>query len=96
MTQYKQVKNRPGRGNIFEVLVSVSLLMVFVMVIITGILSHQRLNHIIDTVKSGIRPDRKLILVKEINNNLSEAENSVKSFSLTPSGDYMVPGKHEP
>ena len=89
-TRFKYGKNKPGSSNLSEALVSVSLLMVFILVIITGILSYQRLNYITDTVKRGIRPDRKLILVKEINNNLSEAENSVKSFSLTRSEDYIV------
>jgi signal transduction histidine kinase/ActR/RegA family two-component response regulator len=88
--QLNSQKSRQGKSNTYEILVSVSLLTVFILVVITGLLSHQRLNYIIETVKSGIRPDRKLILVKEINNNLTEAENSVKSFSLTRSGDYLV------
>ena len=79
-----------GRGYLFESLVTVSLIMIFILVIITGFLSHQRLNLIIESVKSGIRPDRKLILVKEINNNITEAENSVKSFSLTRSSEHLV------
>jgi signal transduction histidine kinase/DNA-binding response OmpR family regulator len=86
----KNKKVRQGKISFLEVLVSVLLLIVFVLVVITGVLSHQRLNYIIDTVKTAIRPDRKLILVKEINNNLTEAENSVKSFSLTRSSDYLV------
>jgi signal transduction histidine kinase/HPt (histidine-containing phosphotransfer) domain-containing protein len=83
-------KKSPGENNTSEILVSASLFLVFLLVIITGVLSYQRLNRIADTVKSGIRPDRKLLLVKEIYNDLSEAENSVKSYSLTRNEDDMV------
>ncbi len=83
-------ENSRGDNYLSETLVSVSLFLVFLLVVITGILSYQKLNHIADTVKNGIRPDRKLILVKEIYNDLSEAENSVKSYSLTRNGDDMV------
>ena len=73
----------------YEILVSVSLLLVFVLVIVTGFMSYLRLDHIINTVNTGSRPDRKLLLVKEIYNDLSEAENSVKSYSLTRNDDYL-------
>jgi len=81
---------RQRKKYLFESLVSVSLLIIFILVVITGILSHHRLNLIIDKVKSGVDPNRKLILVKEINNNITEAENNVKSFSLTRNGEYLV------
>jgi len=81
---------RQRKKYLFESLVSVSLLIIFILVVITGILSHHRLNLIIDKVKSGADPNRKLILVKEINNNITEAENNVKSFSLTRNSEYLV------
>jgi signal transduction histidine kinase/CheY-like chemotaxis protein/HPt (histidine-containing phosphotransfer) domain-containing protein len=86
----KRERLNPGKRNVFESLVTASLLVVFILVIIGGILSYNRLNQITQTVNNSVRPDRVLILVKEINNNLSEAENSVKSFSLTRSQDYIV------
>ncbi|MFA4862440.1 MAG: ATP-binding protein [Bacteroidales bacterium] len=85
--------NMPGKkareSHSYEIIVSITLLLVFVLVIVTGILSYLRLDHIIETVNKGSRPDRKLLLVKEIYNDLSEAENSVKSYSLTRSEDYL-------
>ena len=65
-------------------------LLVFALAIVTGILSFIRLNNIIDNVKTGARPDRSLILAKDIFSNLTEAENSVKSYSLTQREEDMV------
>jgi signal transduction histidine kinase/CheY-like chemotaxis protein/HPt (histidine-containing phosphotransfer) domain-containing protein len=78
-----------GESHSYEIMVSVTLLLVFILVIVTGVMSYLRLGHIIDTVNNGGRPDRKLLLVKEIYNDLSEAENSVKSYSLTRNEDYL-------
>ncbi|MBW6460728.1 MAG: response regulator [Bacteroidales bacterium] len=86
----KHKGNSSGKPGLFEWLVAASLIIVLILVIVTGIYTYSRLNGIIDTVKSGIRPDRKLILVKEIMNDLSEAENHVKSYSLTNEESYMV------
>jgi signal transduction histidine kinase/DNA-binding response OmpR family regulator len=47
------------------------------------------LDHIINTINKDSRPDQKLLLVKEIYGNLSEAESSVKSYSLTKSESYL-------
>lgn len=76
-------------SHLYEFIVSVALLLVFVLVIITGVMSFIRLDHIINTINKGNRPDRKLLLVKEISGNLSEAESSVKSYSLTKSDNYL-------
>ncbi len=66
------------------------LFLVFLLVIITGIFSYLKLNNIISTVKTGISPDRNVILVKEIYNDLTEAENRVKSYSLSKNEEDMV------
>jgi hypothetical protein len=87
--QESDIRKEPKTRFTFEIIVSVALVLVFVLVIITGILSFLRLDQIIFTVSSGIRPDRKLILVKEIFNNLTEAENSVKSYTLMKNPEDM-------
>lgn len=73
-----------------EQTLSVILLLVFVLVTVTSILSFIRLNNIILSVKNGGRPERNLILAKEIFFYISEAENSVKSYSLTKNNEDMV------
>lgn len=85
------IKDLDPKGHYrIERALSVILLLVFVLVSVTGILSFIRLNNIILSVKTGVRPDRSLILAKEIFSYLSEAENSVKSYSLTQSNEDMV------
>lgn len=82
-------KKTARESHSYEIIVSITLLLVFVLVIVTGVLSYLRLDTIIETVNKGSRPDRKLLLVKEIYNDLSEAENNVKSYSLTRGEDYL-------
>jgi CHASE3 domain sensor protein len=78
------------KKNRFERLVTLSLLLAFILVIITGVLSFIRLNNIIFTVNNTIRPDRRLSLVKEIYSDLIQAENSVKSYTLTREEEDMT------
>lgn len=82
-------EKKAGESHSYEIIVSVTLLLVFILVLFTWALSFKRLDHIINTVNNGSRPDRKLLLVKEIYGNLSDAESSVKSYSLTRSDDYL-------
>ena len=85
-------KDLAGKGTgllAFDRIVAGILLLVFVLVIVTGVVTYIRLNRIVETVSKGIRPDEKLLLVKDIFNNLSDAENSVKSYSLTRNETYL-------
>lgn len=85
-------KDSAGKGTgllAFDRIVAGILLLVFVLVIVTGVVTYIRLNRIVETVSEGIRPDEKLLLVKDIFNNLSDAENSVKSYSLTRNETYL-------
>ncbi|MDT8393038.1 MAG: ATP-binding protein [Bacteroidales bacterium] len=85
------IKNLDPKGHYrIEQVLSVILLLVFVLVTVTSILSFIRLNNIILSVKKGVRPEQNLILAKEIFFYLSEAENSVKSYSLTKNNKDMV------
>lgn len=77
----KRVKSY--ESNWFERIVSVSLLLVFVLVIVTGILSFVMLNGIITTIDDTIRPNRSISMIKDIYNDLMQAENHVKVYNLT-------------
>ncbi len=74
----------------FESLMTLSLLLAFILVIVTGVLSFVRLNNIIFSVNNSIRPDRRLELVKEIYSNLIQAENNVKTYTLTRDEEDMT------
>ncbi len=74
----------------FEFKVLGLLFLILAIVAVTGILAYQRLNHIVDTISYESRPDAPLIIVKDILNDLSDAENSVKSYSLTKDDNYLA------
>ncbi len=91
MEYNKEIKpgKEPGKHYALEIIMAIVLFLVFFLVVATGVLSYIRLDQIIQTVNNAVRPDQKLILVKEIYNDLSEAENSVKSYSLTRNEEEM-------
>ena len=73
----------PVESNLFQLLVSIMLLLAFILVMITGILSFVRLNRIIGTVNSTIRHDQKLAKVKDVYNDVLEAESRMKAFTVS-------------
>ncbi|HPM93599.1 MAG TPA: hypothetical protein PKZ74_12395, partial [Bacteroidales bacterium] len=81
--------NRSFENNSFERIVTVSLLLAFVLVLVTGILSFVKLNGIISTIDDTIRPNRSINLIKDIYNDLMQAENHVKSYNLTSSPEDL-------
>ncbi len=78
-----------GEKDRFERIVTIALILVFILVIVTGILSFVRLNNIIYAVNNAIQPDRPLMLAKEIYNDLGRADNIVKSYILTRNEQEM-------
>jgi CHASE3 domain sensor protein len=79
-----------GRYYGLERTLTVILFLIFTLAIATGILSFIRLNNVIHSVDTSVRPDRSLILAKDIFSYLTAAENSVKSYSLTQREEDMV------
>ncbi len=65
------------------------MMLVFLLVIITGLVSYLLLNQSLNTISQNIQPDRRLLLTKSIYNELKDGENSVKSFSLTQHDEYL-------
>jgi len=63
-TRVNVLKKMIRVSHFYEILLSITLLLVFILVIVTGVLSYLRLDQIINTVNKRSRPDRKLLLVK--------------------------------
>lgn len=82
-------RNRSFENNGFERIVTISLLLAFVLVLVTGILSFVKLNGIISTIDDTIRPNRSINLIKDIYNDLMEAENHVKAYNLTSAPGHL-------
>ena len=55
----------------------------------SGLISYQRLSGIIGSIDSDLRPDRRLLISKEILTDISDAENAVKTYSITQEEAYL-------
>lgn len=73
----------------FENKVWLILLSVLAFVIVSGFFVYFSLSGIIAEISDEARPDEKVLLMKEILNELTESENNVKSYSLTSEGHYL-------
>lgn len=56
---------------------------------IIGLLAYTRFTNIISEISSEARPDMRLVAAKSLMNDISAAENNVKSFSLTKDTTYL-------
>ncbi|MDZ7742139.1 MAG: histidine kinase dimerization/phospho-acceptor domain-containing protein [Bacteroidota bacterium] len=90
MSGTKNLNNHSDNAGIRdEKIVSFSMILVFLLVIITGIVSYVLLNQSLNSISRSIQPDRRLLLTKNIFNELKEGENAVKSFSLSQHDEYL-------
>ena len=74
--------------------VQVTLLAIFILVVVlsSGYLVYQSLFQIVNSIhKEAARPDLKLMLVKEIDSELSEVENTVWLYTLSNDKKYLHP-----
>ncbi len=55
----------------------------------TGLYSYQRLNSIVSTISYHSEPDNRLVIMKDILNDIYRSEISVKSFRLTKDENYL-------
>lgn len=60
-------------------------------IVITGFLAYQNFNEVISTVRAEGRPDLKLLSLKDIVSNISEGNNSVRSYIVTGEEKYLTP-----
>ncbi len=74
--------------------IQVTLLAVFILIVVlsSGYLVYQSLFQIVNTIhKEAARPDLKLMLVKEIDSDLSKVENTVWLYTLSNNKKYLLP-----
>lgn len=57
---------------------------------VTGWLAYERFTGIVDSISEEARPDMQLVAMEQVLTNLSQAENSVKSYSLTRKDEYLT------
>jgi len=73
----------------FENKVWLILLIVLAVVLISGFYVYRSLSGIVNDLTEEARPDETVILMKEVLSDLTDAENNVKSYSLTNEIPYL-------
>lgn len=71
-----------------ELKITLLILVIVASIIATGYLSYKNLSQIVDSIHNEARPDYKLITIKEITSDLSDADNNVRLYSLTQESKY--------
>ena len=61
------------------------------MIISAGYLTYLNLSSIVNTLKDESSPDLRLLNLKELSSDLSEADNSVRLYLVTNEDDYLQP-----
>ncbi|WP_066757097.1 response regulator [Crocinitomix algicola] len=75
---------------LFEFKISGAMVVVLILVSIIGFYTYQRYANVVDVVNDAVRPDMQLVTIKGLRNDLSDAENSIKSYSLTQDPVFML------
>ncbi len=76
---------KPGFGNkVLIILISALIVMVG-----SAFFVNNSIQSIIDEISEEAKPDERLILLKEVMFNISNAENSVKSYGITQDENYL-------
>lgn len=73
----------------FEFKVVLLVLIIFILVTITGLLTYQRFSNIVNGITTATRPDLRLVTAHSLENNLIELESSAKTYSLTSDTAYL-------
>ncbi|MDP1728375.1 MAG: ATP-binding protein [Bacteroidota bacterium] len=75
----------------FESNILLAIIFIITAVGSTGYFAYKSMTDIINAVRKEARPDEKLILLKEIILDISEAESSVKTYTITNNKIYLGP-----
>ncbi len=75
----------------FEIRVITGILLSLIFIVVIASLAYNTLSGIVQQISESVRPDAKLLLAKEINSDLSDAESSVKSYTITHDDLYLQP-----
>ncbi|MBA3704590.1 MAG: response regulator [Bacteroidetes bacterium] len=75
----------------FKIIITSIVLAMLIILTAIGVFTYFRLTSIVDTVSNATQPDARLVNLKHIQAELSDAESSIKSYVLTRNNDYLTP-----
>src|SRR4051812_22929052 len=79
------------RTSAYEIKISVIIFIILISVIGTGLFSYKSLNNIVTEVSRSSKPETKLVLLKQILADVSDAENSVRTYNITHDYRHLAP-----
>ncbi|MGQ8336736.1 ATP-binding protein [Sunxiuqinia sp. A32] len=74
-----------------EIPITLLTIIMLVLMVLSGNLVYESLTEIVDSVHKEARPDYKLLLIKDINSDLTEIENTVKLYTISNKRSYLSP-----
>lgn len=77
------------KGMSFKFKIIIIMIVISVLVTVIGIFVFSQFSGIVKQVKDATRTDLRIVAAKELLNDLTDAENSVKSFTLTRDTVYL-------
>lgn len=77
------------KSNQFELKISILLVLVIVLVSVTGFIAYKRFSQVVNQLTDATRPDIRLITAQSLLNQLSDLENSAKTYNLTNDTIYL-------
>jgi len=83
------MKTEKTKKDSFENRVWLLLIIVLFIVTVSGVFVYKSLSNIVNEITEEARPDATVILMKEMLYDISDAENSVKSYGLTKETPYL-------
>jgi CheY-like chemotaxis protein/HPt (histidine-containing phosphotransfer) domain-containing protein len=79
------------RRLLFELKIVLAILLTIITVLLIGWKAYRSMGRIIDELSEEARPDRKLVVLKDIESDLLDAESSVRAYSIAGTGEYLEP-----
>lgn len=74
-----------------ELNVLIGILIIVGIVGANGIFAYKNMSEVLNSINDAEKPDAKLILLKEISSDLSDAEGNVKAFAVSKDSVYYYP-----
>lgn len=74
-----------------EVKIAILIVIAVGLVAVAGNIAYKSISYVVSTIKKEAQPNLSLVLIKEINTSLIQAESSIKYYTLTGEQKYLVP-----
>ena len=67
------------------------MLLAIILVTATGYLSYRNLSSIVSSIRVDLKPEQRLLIIREISMDLEKAQNSTRIYTITKDTLYLKP-----